>query len=226
MHDHRFCFFDFGVKEFVGTINRDRYTEAAERVIPQLEKQAPWLFDEKDETRREDPVVLLTKPQDFNTAYILLNLYRTFSRDLQEEFDECLRDTHPSKANIIRFVERNRERLFYKTTDPHMYRDMSALFAATIMDGQSRLILSQIESSLVTCFLHHGSQKCFIADEYIFRKSFIDTTSRDVLKALPNKIAQVKFNYGTFRQRKSSTNDNKYGNVVYFRGYGKVMTLY
>ena len=47
------------MKEFVATIDRDKYTEAAERVIPQLEKRAPWLFDEPDESRREDPVVLL-----------------------------------------------------------------------------------------------------------------------------------------------------------------------
>lgn len=216
------------MKEFFGTVNRDRYTEAAEQVVPQLEKRAPWLFYEQDESRREDPVVLLTKPQDFNTAYVLLSyLYSTFPRDLQEEFDECLRSTHPNKTNVLRFVERNKELLYSGITDPHFYHKVSSLILdATIKDGQNRLILSQIESSLVVRFLQHCGQKYFIADEYIFRKSFIDTTSRDVLKSLPNKMAQVKFNYGTFRQRKSSTNDNKYGNVVYFRGYGKVMSIY
>jgi hypothetical protein len=215
IHEHRFCFYDFGVQEFIGTINRDRYADAAERVIPQLEKRAPWLFNEQDESHREDPVVLLTKPQDFNTAYILQNyLHPTFPRDLQEEFDECLRSTHPNKTNVIRFVERNKERLYSGITDPHFYHKVTSLILdATIVDSQNRLILSQIESSLVVRFLHHGGQKCFIADEFIFRKSFVGTTSHDVLSTLQNKMAQVKFNYGIFRQRKS-TNDNKYETMV------------
>eukprot|EP00029_Vermamoeba_vermiformis_P014164 TRINITY_DN928_c0_g1_i5.p1 TRINITY_DN928_c0_g1~~TRINITY_DN928_c0_g1_i5.p1 ORF type:complete len:334 (+),score=24.39 TRINITY_DN928_c0_g1_i5:1104-2105(+) len=215
IYKHRFCFYDFGVQEFIGTINRDRYVEAAERVVPQLEKRAPWLFDEQEGSRREDPVVLLTKPQDFNTAYVLLfYLYSTLPRDLQEEFDECLRSTHPNKTNVIRFVERNKERLYSGITDPHFYHKVSSLILdATIVDGQNRLILAQIESSLVTRMLHSGGQKCFIADEYVFRKSFLDMTSHDVLKSLPNKMTQVKFNYGIFRQRKSA-NDNKYGNMV------------
>ncbi len=216
IYKNRFCFYDFGVQEFFGTINRDRYAEAAELVVPQLEKRAPWLFDEPDETRREDPIVLLSKSQDFNTAYILQShLQSTFPRDLQEEFDECLRSTHPNKTNVIRFVERNKEHLYSKITDSHFHHKVTSLILdATIKDGQNRLILAQIESSLVGRLLQHGGKKCFIADEYIFRKSFIDTTSHDVLESLPNKMAQVKFNYGIFRQRKS-TNDSKYGkNIV------------
>ncbi len=221
IYKRRFCFYDFGMQEFIGTINRDRYAEAAERVVPQLEKRAPWLFNEQDESRREDPVILLTKPQDFNTAYVLLYyLYPTFHRDLQEEFDECLRSSHPNKTNVIRFVERNKERLYSGIADPHFYHKVSSLIlAATIVDGQNRLILAQIESSLVVRLLQHGGPKSFIADEYIFRKSFVDTTSYDALKALSNKMAQVKFNYGIFRQRKSPTNDNKYGNMVPLYGW-------
>ncbi len=192
------------MKEFVGTtIDRDKYTEAAELVVPQLEKRAPWLFDEPDESRREDPVVLLSKTQDFNTAFLIFNLRDIFSHDMQTKFDGCLHATDLQEANVIRFVERNAERLFYNNANPRLYHDV---LAATIADGQNRLILSQIESSMAVRLLQHSGQKCFVANESIFCKSFAKTTLRDVFKALSSRMAHVKFIHGTFRKR-----DKKYG---------------
>jgi hypothetical protein len=178
-----------------------------------MEKRAPWLFDvEREESRREDPVVLLTKSQDFNTAYIVhRDLYPFFSHGLPEEFDACLRTSTTSKANVIRFVELNKEKIIQQAVDSRAYHTLAVLFGATIMDNEDRLKLSQIESSLVTRLSReqHPTTKHFIVDEFVFQQSFEQITARTILRALPNKMAQIKFKYGILRQRK--TTDEKYG---------------